>query len=210
MPSKITMYQEGEDDIPTPAEGAKTLFLGADDAFKTKDSNGVVDPIEMNLSDAVPQPVGAGAAGNATSASRSNHVHDHGNQGGGSLHALVTTSASGFLSAGDKSQLDLLISNWAAIETTDTTTTLTTTQGTLLVDASGAPVTVNLPAASGADRKIYNVKKTDASANIVTVDADSAEEIDGATTQSVSTQYENLMIQSDGAAWWVLTRSIAS
>jgi len=40
---------------------------------------------------------------------RSDHVHAHGNQPGGSLHAVATTSVAGFMSAADKTALDNLV-----------------------------------------------------------------------------------------------------
>ncbi len=43
---------------------------------------------------------------NNTLIPRADHQHPHGNRGGGSLHALVTTSSAGFMSASDKTKLD--------------------------------------------------------------------------------------------------------
>lgn len=48
------------------------------------------------LSTDTPQPIGTATAGIDTEASPSNHVHAHGNQLGGTLHALATTSLDGF------------------------------------------------------------------------------------------------------------------
>lgn len=59
------------------------------------------------LSGATPAAVGsAGAAGSSSAPSRSDHVHAHGNQAGGSLHANATTGAAGFMAAADKAALD--------------------------------------------------------------------------------------------------------
>lgn len=49
------------------------------------------------LSDAIPQSLGTAAAGTSGSASRGDHVHDHGDLLGGSLHALATSGSPGFL-----------------------------------------------------------------------------------------------------------------
>jgi len=54
-------------------------------------------------------PVGVGAsssAGVATTIARADHVHAHGDQAGGSLHATATVGSAGFLSATDKEKLD--------------------------------------------------------------------------------------------------------
>jgi hypothetical protein len=83
------------------------------------------------------------------------------------------------------------------------TTTYTAAPGdVLLCDASGGAFTVTLPAAAGATSSI-SVKKSDASANAVTIDGDASETIDGATTRALSTQYEAVTLWSDGTSWWV-------
>jgi hypothetical protein len=48
------------------------------------------------LSNASPQPLGPAAPGTSAQASRADHVHAHGNLGGGSLHDLTSTAAVGF------------------------------------------------------------------------------------------------------------------
>jgi hypothetical protein len=54
-----------------------------------------------------PVAVGAAnAAGAASTMSRSDHGHAHGDQGGGSLHATATPATAGFMSATDKEKLD--------------------------------------------------------------------------------------------------------
>ncbi len=60
------------------------------------------------LSSAIPASVGAQTAGVATTASRSDHIHDHGNQTAGTHHAAATTSVAGFMSTTDKTKLDSL------------------------------------------------------------------------------------------------------
>jgi hypothetical protein len=57
-------------------------------------------------------PVAVGSAnadGSAVTAPRADHVHAHGNQGGGTLHALATHAVPGFMSAEDKEKLDGLV-----------------------------------------------------------------------------------------------------
>ena len=57
-------------------------------------------------SNAVPSSLGAAAAGTSADFSRSDHVHAHGNQAGGTLHSTATTSTNGFMSAADKAKAD--------------------------------------------------------------------------------------------------------
>jgi hypothetical protein len=62
-----------------------------------------------NIPTDVPVTVGtSNSAGTSTSFARADHVHNHGNQAGGSLHAAVTGSTAGFMSAADKTKLDSL------------------------------------------------------------------------------------------------------
>lgn len=52
------------------------------------------------------KPIGSASLGASTKAARSDHVHAHGSQGGGTQHSEVTTSVAGFMSATDKTKLD--------------------------------------------------------------------------------------------------------
>ncbi len=49
---------------------------------------------------------GLNLEGTATTLSRSDHLHDHANQLGGTLHSVATPSVPGFMSAADKTKLD--------------------------------------------------------------------------------------------------------
>lgn len=76
------------------------------------------------LSSSTPAAVGsAGSAGASTSASRADHVHAHGDQAGGSLHATATTSVAGFMSAADKTKLDGIASGATNTPLTNTAPT---------------------------------------------------------------------------------------
>jgi hypothetical protein len=71
------------------------------------------------LSSATPAAIGTASAGVSTTASRSDHVHAHGNQAGGSLHAdVIAGGASGFMSGADKTKLNG-IANGATANATD-------------------------------------------------------------------------------------------
>lgn len=63
------------------------------------------------LSNAPPLDVGATSPGVSTDASRADHVHAHGAQGGGNEHLDATPALAGFMSAADKSKLDGLPAN---------------------------------------------------------------------------------------------------
>lgn len=82
-------------------------------------------------------------------------------------------------------------------------TTLDSTHFAVGVDASGAARTITLPDAAGLER-IYAIKKTDSSANAVTIDGDGSDTIDGATTYVLYRQHQSVLIQADGTNWRVL------
>lgn len=63
------------------------------------------------LSSTTPAAVGTAAVGVGTTAARADHVHAHGNQAGGSLHSVATTSVAGFMSSTDKTKLDGIASS---------------------------------------------------------------------------------------------------
>ena len=92
----------------------------------------------------------------------------------------------------------------APISTKSSNYTLTTADGTILVNAASGGITITLPAAASAAESIFTIKKKDVTFNIVTVAAAGAELIDGAATYPLSTQYEAIKIQSDGSAWWII------
>jgi len=73
----------------------------------------------------------------------------------------------------------------------------------ILADATAGAVTVTLPPVASSLGALIVVKKTDASANAVTVDGSGAETIDGATTQALAAQYDAVTVVCDGIAWWI-------
>jgi hypothetical protein len=70
-------------------------------------------------------------------------------------------------------------------------------------NASAAPIVITLPTASTASGRTYHIKKTDSSANTVTIDPSGTETIDGAATYVILTQYESVMMVSDATNWYV-------
>lgn len=84
-------------------------------------------------------------------------------------------------------------------------TTLTINDETVLVNAAGGPVTITLPVVTTVPFTKYNIKKIDATANAVTIQGTGGQLIDGAATQSITTQYVSLSPESDNvSAWWIV------
>lgn len=79
--------------------------------------------------------------------------------------------------------------------------TATATDTTILVDATSGNLVITLPTAVGIDGRQYRIKKTDATANTVTVATTSSQTIDGATTKVISSQYGTYIPVSNGANW---------
>jgi len=79
--------------------------------------------------------------------------------------------------------------------------TITSVDGTIKVDASGGPITITLPTSVGLTGKSYNIKAMDISGGNVTIATTSSQTIDGTTSATLTAQYENLTVQSDGANW---------
>jgi hypothetical protein len=79
-----------------------------------------------------PSPIGiTNQIGSIAAFARQDHIHAHGNLDGGTLHALVTTTQSGFMSATDKVILDNITSS------TQSLTNKGITGSTNYVDANG-------------------------------------------------------------------------
>lgn len=92
------------------------------------------------------------------------------------------------------------------IPTTKTSGTYTVTRAVelYLSDASGGNITYNLPAALGYGTQ-YIFKKIDSSANTVTIDGNSSETIDGATTYVISSQYDSVtIVDAATGAWYIV------
>ena len=80
----------------------------------------------------------------------------------------------------------------------------TATDTIITCDASGGAFSITLPTAVGVTGKEYYIKKTDSSANAVTIDGDGSETIDDATTRALSGQYDAVLVVSDNAEWWII------
>jgi hypothetical protein len=84
-------------------------------------------------------PVGTQDAGVSNKVARADHVHAHGNQTGGSLHAnVIAAGASGFMTGADKTKLDLYLSSF-------------TGGGFLMSNAGGTAVEENFHTATQGD-----------------------------------------------------------
>jgi hypothetical protein len=93
--------------------------------------------------------------------------------------------------------------NVYAITAISSNQTLTTSEYVVVVDTSGGPVTVTLPS-SPVTGQAYKIKDSgNALTNAVTIGGN-ANNIDGAATASINTDYGALEVVYDGTEWWTL------
>lgn len=88
--------------------------------------------------------------------------------------------------------------------------TLAATDSIVTGNASGGAFSLTLPTAANIAGRTYTLKKTDSSANAITVATTSAQTIDGAASVSLAAQYDYVSVVSDGANWIVVASKIAA
>lgn len=74
----------------------------------------------------------------------------------------------------------------------------------LLATGGGAGITLTLPTAASAFRRVFTVKKVDAGVGVVTVDGSGAETIDGAASVLIVSQFESFDFYSSGTSWHIV------
>jgi hypothetical protein len=93
----------------------------------------------------------------------------------------------------------------AQVGSYSTTTTISMEDTIILASASGGSITLTLPAAATYPGKVYKIKKTDSSANTVTIDGNASETIDGTLVKYIDNQYDSIEIVSDGTNWAMIS-----
>lgn len=97
--------------------------------------------------------------------------------------------------------------SWQAITNVSASYSITTDDERVVADASASAFTCTLPTAanalSGSKAKVINVIKKDASANVVVLKGSGTETINGVNAQTISYQYTDLEVFSDGSAWYL-------
>jgi len=209
--SQIVFLKVPQDNINPPPADRATLFLDSDNGLKIKSPSNIVTPISVVFSASTPSSVGSAGPGTSNAVARADHSHNHGNQGGGSLHATASPSSSGFMSSSDKVALDALgeivdpggsfnpvVTEYVADET------LGDNEYVIFVDASAGDVTLTLPDPALAPARQYVIKKTDTSANRIIIAPFASETIDGSASAMIVAPYESLTIQCNGTDWFII------
>ena len=89
---------------------------------------------------------------------------------------------------------------------TVTTTAYTVNEKTYILvddDTAGGAVTITLPPVISNTDKVIHVKKLGTTGNVI-LDGNASETIDGATTQTITTQYNSYSIVCSGDAWHII------
>lgn len=100
--------------------------------------------------------------------------------------------------------------SWPSVPTAVKTTTyaIAASDTLVLVDASSASFTTTLPTAVGISGATIRIKRVDQTlANAVTLATTSSQTIDGVTTKTLATQYEEWAVVSDGSNWRVISHT---
>ncbi|MBX2996161.1 MAG: hypothetical protein KF681_15145, partial [Bdellovibrionaceae bacterium] len=127
--------------------------------------------------------------------------------GGTTNNPAVTMDSSGNVGVGTtapNSTLHVSGSVATALAVRTASATLTSADSITIGNATSGPLTFTLPSAAGIAGRQYTIKKSDGSANAVTIATTSAQTIDGATTFPLPIAYQYATVVSDGANWSVI------
>lgn len=146
----------------------------------------------------------------ATSTDLGNHTGNTGNPhstvftGLGDTPGAFTGASNQFVRVNSAvSALEFTSAVVAAISLKTANYTATTADHTILVNPTSSDATITLPAATTAQGLILVIKSLSNTYNVI-IDGNASETIDGATTQTISVQYEALTIQCDGSNWHII------
>ncbi len=131
-----------------------------------------------------------------------------------SMKFVLATSAAGDPPTGSVWTIDNALSLEQLWTTTSKTTNYTVLEADrdklIKGDATAGSFTVTLlPAATAGDGFMVAIKKTDSGANLVTLDGNASELIDGALTLALSTQGDVAILICDGTNWQVVNSAAA-
>lgn len=113
-------------------------------------------------------------------------------------HSAMSIGAGVYLGLTNVSALNFYVQTKA---TADSPYTLVSEAGFLRCNAAAGNMTVNLPAAIGNGR-LVTIKKIDSSGNTVTIDGNGSETIDGATTKTLTVQYQVIQFIDAASGVW--------
>jgi hypothetical protein len=187
----ITIKKQSSASVPLPATDHLRLFVDdADDILKTKDDLGTVRPSGVGTADEL-ATVGAPVDVSSSVAP---------------VIGSVLTADSPIVATWKAPGTVLLLGS-PVVQAADKVGPIIypAVIGDLIpCDVSGGTVTVNLPTAVGNTNREIWVKLISAATNPCTINTAGIETIDGAATAVLNTDYEWIILRSDGANWMQL------
>lgn len=75
---------------------------------------------------------------------------------------------------------------------------------TILCDCSSGAITINLPSAATETEKVYNIKKIDSTADLVTISPNGSDEVEFESDAIIGQWGTCLTIQNDGTDWYII------
>ena len=196
----------------SPSPAIPAYALGQRFSFKIAETNTGAVTLDINALGAKAVVKAAGAAldaGDLTAGDVAEVVYD-GEQfqlvavsvGPSALRDIGTAAGNLVALDGDGLVPASVIPSGVLAKTDDYTVTSADVRKTLLCDASSAAFTVTLPDLGSDDAGFtLGVMKTDSSANLVSVDGDGSDTINGGTSVVLGRQHEAVELRWDGSAW---------
>ena len=99
------------------------------------------------------------------------------------------------------SNLETKVNQLSAVEVVNQNTLLDESYGTVLVDASAGPITISLPSVTEF-QIVYHIKKIDSSSNIVTIQPQVGETLDGESQFEINFQFDSYSIVNHTTGWF--------
>jgi hypothetical protein len=131
-------------------------------------------------------------------------IRIEGDTQGNLLFVDASTNKVGIATSAPNSDLDVAGSLSLSIKTVTTSYAVLAQDHTVIINGTVGTETITLPTASGITGRIYVIKRIDANAGTIVIDANGAETIDGSLTESLVNQYDSVTLQSDGSNWFIL------
>ncbi len=118
------------------------------------------------------------------------------------LVSIFANAQVGIGTTDPKSSLEVQGSMGYKVTTITTATTLTDDHHVIL--CNNGPYTVTLPPAAANASRVYRIKNIDAQSDVITIDGNGSETIDGDLTYALQPYQYSITIISDGANWQII------